>query len=248
MDIPLPWRLPFFAYDDEYDDEYDEEDGEETEEEPEARRPAEQFDIPTGAMMEVVDLNNRLIFIGRVESYAKGELVIQEVSGLEVPPVIYNDEYKLRCFQGCGSSKELWKLDRLHKQFSAEQRSYFRQQVKIACRAALIREPQPDENGQMVQPEEKPVKGELLDISAGGLLLKSKETFREGDRLMIREVRILPYLPPFSFTCQIRRARQEKYYSLYGCEFQGMTVRDQDRLFQAIFDIQRQEIRERRDR
>lgn len=215
--------------------------------------------IAPDTMVEVLDLNNKLIFMGRVETCEQGVLSIREASDLEVPPVFYNDEYKLQYFQRgvasvvygkvSGSSKNFWRIEKLRKPYASEQRIYFRQQVRLEGQLILRQTSLLDDKGKPVGSVGKLLPCEILDISAGGLLLQSKERYAEGDRLEVKELRVLPNEAPFTFICRVRRVRQsESQVIQYGCEFQDMSGKEQDRLFRAIFVVQREMIRERKNR
>ena len=89
----------------------------------------------------------------------------------------------------------------------------------------------------------------MLDISVGGALISCTEAFQEGDRLVIAEALLVPNTPAFTFRCQIRRADEwEEGVNRYGCQFEALPPRDQDRLLQAIFSIQREEIKKQKGR
>lgn len=211
--------------------------------------------IPLRAMMEVLDINNQLIFVGRVAEYARGVVTIRETSDQEVPPVFYNTEVKLHYFlngenlvlQGmiCGSSPYFWRVDRLESQFTSQQRSAFRQRLRLKTQVA------PLESGG--QGEDEKILGklspcELMDISMGGLLMKCRELYQTDDILVFPKVIILPEEAPYSFTCQIRRVNEGRLENQYGCQFQEMPDWEEDRLLKAIFVIQREEIQERKNR
>ena len=66
---------------------------------------------------------------------------------------------------------------------------------------------------------------------------------------MIADAPLVANAPTFNFSCQIRRAGEwKKGVSRYGCQFDSLNPKDQDRLLQAIFTIQREEIRKRKAR
>ena len=59
---------------------------------------------------------------------------------------------------------------------------------------------------------------QVLDISAGGILINCAEPFAEGDRLVIADAPLVANAPTFNFSCQIRRAGEwKKGVSRYGC-------------------------------
>ena len=105
----------------------------------------------------------------------------------------------------------------------------------------------------------KPVKVRFYR-EEGNLVLRGKvcgSTMRmwKVDRLegtftrAILDVPLVANAPTFAFNCQIRRADVwKKGVYRYGCQFEALAPRDQDRLLQAIFTIQREEIKKRKGR
>lgn len=211
--------------------------------------------IPLRAMIEVLDLNNQLIFVGRASEYSGGVLTIREASDQEVPPVLYNTEVKLRYFykaenlvlQGmiCGSTSYFWRVDRLEPQFAAQQRTAFRQRIQMKTWAAPQVEPA-GQDGEMTLG--KQAQCELMDISVGGLLMKSREKFEKDQVLVFPEVRVMPEEDPYRFVCRICWIAEGPREYSYGCEFQGMSEWEQDRLLRDIFAVQREEIQEKKNR
>lgn len=211
--------------------------------------------IPPRAMMEVMDLNNQLIFVGRAAEYKRGMVTIREASDQEVPPVFYNTEVKLRYFykgeslvlhgQICGSSPYFWRVDRLKPQFSAQQRSAFRQRIRLKTWAAPA-EGTPGEGEEPTLGKRSPC--ELQDISVGGLLMKSRERFEVDQILVMPEVRVIPEEEPFHLVCRVCRVTENRLDYTYGCQFQGLSEWEQDRLLRDIFAVQREELQEKKNR
>lgn len=223
--------------------------------------PQEVWNLYPGMMIEVLTLDNKLTFVGKAEKYHNGTLTIMESRGQEVPPVLYNKEIKLRCFQGektlvlqgqiCGSSKWLWKVDRLESKFKSENRSYFRQHVDLETRARCVRHA-PPQNGALPKKSAKPsnswTEGKIMDVSAGGLLLSTREPYEAGDHLSIASVTVVKEEDPFSFNCVVQRSvAGEAGTRLCGCKFEGLTPKEQDRLLRAIFIAQRKEIQRKKE-
>lgn len=210
-----------------------------------AQLEAEDFDIRQGMMVEALTLDNQLTFVGKVERFSpNGAVTIRESSGQELPPVLYNKEIKLRFFQGartmvlhgkiCGSTQWIWKLDQLENKFVTEKRGFFRQHVSV--RTPAVCTPQVGEN-------RTPTLCKILDVSAGGLLLSSREIYLVGDELTITDARIVDDIEPFTFHCRVRRAGERENGSIpYGCQFTSLGSKEQDRLLRAIFIAQRKEI------
>ena len=220
----------------------------------EAQKPVD-FKLRDGMLVEVLTMTNQTTFVGRVEQYTGGVLTIRESMGRDLPPVLYNREIKLRFFlkqtnlvlqgQVCGSSREIWKVDRLKKQYVEEKRAFFRQHVKLEAQAQCIErsKEEPDlSRGVKLSP------CKVLDVSAGGFQISSREPFQVGDRLLVKDVTITPEVGPFSFTCRVQRVRQEESNFLCGCQIETLPDKEQDRLVQAIFIAQRKEIQVQKER
>lgn len=216
-------------------------------------RAKEEFDIQAGMRVDVLTLQNRLTFIGKVDSYRGGAMVIRDARDYDLPPVLYNKEVRLRFAQGqnslvlqgriCGSTSQIWKVDRLESKFTKEQRVYFRQRLSTNPPATCYRRAVPGTPGT------KPARCEIVDISAGGLLIKCREKYEAGDFIIVNGVSLTEKEHDFSFVCQIRRVGEmvETYIS-YGCQFQTLSSKEQDRLLRAIFTVQREEIRKQREK
>lgn len=218
--------------------------------------PQEILNLYPGMMVEVLTLDNKLTFVGKAEKFQNGVLTVVESRGQEVPPVLYNKEIKLRCFQGektlvlqgqiCGSSKWIWKVDRLESKFKSEKRAYFRQHVNVETRARCTRHSAPVPKSGAKRSGW--VEGKILDVSAGGLLLNTREPYEKGDRLSIQDVSVVKEEAAFNFNCVVQRAVEDGPGSyLCGCRFEGLTAKEQDRLLRAIFIAQRKEIQHKKE-
>lgn len=217
--------------------------------------PVIDYGLRPGMTVEVLTVKNRLTFMGRVESYKNGAVIIREANGDTLPMVLYNKEIKLRFFFNrknlvlngkiCGSTKYIWKVDRLESAFSKEQRAFFRQRISLKTPALCARRSSAGVEAKRAAP------CELLDISAGGLLLTSREEYQEGNRLSITGVYLVEKEEPFAFRCLVRRVGEEPEEdgsTRYGCQYESIAPREQDRLLSAIFTLQREEIRRQKER
>ena len=213
------------------------------------------LDLRPGMTVEVLTMNNNTTFLGKVEEFVGGALTIRESAGRELPPVLYNKEIKLRCFQGtdtvvlqgkiCGSTRWIWRVDRLESKFVSEKRNFFRQHVSIEAQVECIQR-------SPVEPELNRGQGksncQIKDVSAGGILLSSREAFQMGDRLSVTDAAIAPGEAPFSFICRVQRAVQEPGGSLCGCAFEALPEKEQERLLRVIFIVQRKELQMKKER
>ena len=211
--------------------------------------PAE-LGLRPGMTVEVLTPENRLVFLGKVEGVKDGAVTVRDNRWNELPQVMYNREMRLSfkhdgdttMVRGkiCGCSEEIWKLDQLESMFTKDHRASFRQSISTSVEAKCHRRLPPRGD-----PEKEGTDCHVLDVSSGGLMFSSAESFEIGDRLTLKGIRLAESMDPFSFNCQVRRAGtpDEDGIARYGCQLEPMSDRDQDRLLRAIFTIQREEIR-----
>ena len=214
-----------------------------------------QFGLQPGMTVEVMTEENRLVFLGKVDSTTDGAVILRDNRGNELPQVVYNREIRLSfkhdgdttMVRGkiCGCSEEIWKLDQLESMFTRDQRASFRQSISTDIHAKCHRRRPPKG-----EPEKEGTDCRVIDVSSGGLMFSSAETYESGERLVLKGARLAEALEPFSFSCQVRRvgSPDENGIARYGCQFEPMSGRDQDRLLRAIFIIQREEIRIQREK
>ena len=219
-------------------------------------------ELRVGMFLEVLTMQNRLIFRGRIEEVqAEDSIVIVDAEGDSLPYVEYNTRIKLQGYQGNqaigligligGSNKRLWKVDRLGALQSYNRRNYFRQMVSVEV--ALTRlslrpgeeEADPETPAGRKALARRTYPGRMLDISAGGAMFYSKELLQIGERVSAKQVLLLEDQAPFDFTGVIRRAIQREDRWEYGVEFQELETREQERLIRMILLLQRKELKSR---
>ncbi len=212
---------------------------------------AADLGLRPGMVVEVMTPENRLLFVGRVEAVQNGAVSIREAKDDELPMVLCNKELKLRFYREqdsvvlhgkvCGSTMRMWKVDRLKSAFTKEQRAFFRQSISLDITARCAR--RSHRNGQ----PRASFPCQVLDVSAGGLLISSQEVYLVGDRLVVSDATLIAGERPFTFDCHVRRAGEwKKGVVRYGCQFETLAPKEQDRLLRAIFTLQREEIRKRK--
>ena len=201
-------------------------------------------------LVEVMTSENYLAFLGRVDSLKDGAVILRDNRGNELPQVMYNREMRLSfkregettMLRGkiCGCSSEIWKIDQLESMFTKDQRSSFRQSVSTSSPAKCHR------RSWRGEPEKTGTDCYVIDVSSGGLMFSSGESYESGDRLALKGVWLVESMDPFNFNCQVRRVgelEEDGVTRHYGCQFEPMLDREQDRLLRAIFTIQREQIR-----
>lgn len=205
-----------------------------------------------GMKVEVLTPANALIFVGKLVRFRDKAVEIRAESMGVVPRAIYNQKVKLRCFQRDGdtytlngvvaqNNHEFWCIEQLEHLQSSENRSFFRQNTLAE---GFIR-PYASSKGAKI-----PCK--VLDISAGGARVQTERLFTQNETFSL-EASLLPRDEPFCVTCRVMRVTArptpgsitQKYE--YGCRFEDVPPREQERLLQSIFTLQRKVLQARRD-
>lgn len=214
----------------------------------------EQLGLYPDMKVEVLTSDNKLLFMGKVEEFENGVLQIRDGKDQALPPMAYNCQIKLRCFQGskvlvaqgiiCGSSERRWKVDQLEIMSGEDRRAFFRQRIDAVAQMMPINETFDQKDGLK---KGKQVPCQIVDVSMGGILISSKERFQEGDWLFVSGICIATEEKDFSFICRIQRYLEVGDEILYGCQFKELDTREQERLLRAIFIAQRKELHTQRE-
>lgn len=216
-------------------------------------------DLPNlekGMRLEVVTLENKLIFIGIIDWMKQDTLQIVDVAGADVPSIPYNSMVKLRGFyhskaislegQVKGNTRLFWHVANLKMLQISEQRGYFRQNISCEAKVMCV-----NEQFGVKKPgnawKATPVACKVANISATGILIQSQENFEEGDWLRLTGLELIPGEELFTMTCVVRRLMLQERTKGYGCEFYGMEGKEQERLIKSILVLQRKERQARQD-
>lgn len=80
----------------------------------------------------------------------------------------------------------------------------------------------------------------VINVSVGGACIGSQVRRNVGNKFLLW-VRLLPRQPVFEMRCQIVRIieRRHNYYE-YGCKFLDLSEAEENRILQAVFELQRQ--------
>ena len=139
------------------------------------------------------------------------------------------------------SSPKLARIIDLNEATNDERREYFR----ISTRdTGIIYNCMRGDDVMEMEGDSKDVNGlkvQLVDISLGGLMFRSKEEFRTNDRFNM----VIPAMgDSMLYTCEVRRQvqRPEGDYG-YGCEFMEMATRQEDLLYRYILRRQGDQLR-----
>lgn len=219
-------------------------------EEPVSTVPPEDFpELFNGMKAEVLTPANALIFVGRIRLLTGNQVDVLGETGGFLPRAVYNQRVKLRCFQRDGDTFTLngtvgpndpkfWRIEKLESLQSSENRNFFRQNIGV--------------EGQILFDSGQKVSCKVLDVSAGGARVLTSKLFQLNSTFQL-EASFLPTEDPFTLTCLIKRtsvraqtASPMKKYE-YGCQFVDVLPREQERLLQVVFTLQRKALRARRE-
>lgn len=207
-------------------------------------------ELSTGTKVEVLTMENHLLFVARLKILGGGVLELRRDTGDPLPQALYNSKVRLRGFQTNSqpfcmngtvgkSSRDFWQVENLEVLQNRENRSFFRQNTDMDARVM------PSGHYRGMSPELTECK--VLDISAGGARVLSRNVYLVGDRFQL-EAELLPEERPFSMVCQVLRVTPRKGFKYeYGCRFEGLSEQEQQRLLRAVFAIQRRILQAQRD-
>lgn len=214
---------------------------------PEAKEPPVLY---PGMQVEVMTMENHLIFVGELMVLDGGVLELRRGTGEALPQVIYNSKIKLQGFQKNSqpfilvgtvgkTSRDFWQVRDLEVLQSREGRGFFRQTTDLEARVM------PKGHFRDIERVAEPCK--VVDISAGGVRIYTKHIYDIGEAFFL-EVALLPHEAPFSLACRVVRATQKTRYKFeYGCQFEALDEKERQRLLRTLFAIQRKALRSRRE-
>lgn len=201
-----------------------------------------RMEFNSGTRVEVLTPESHLLFVARMRVLEGGVVELRRDTGDPLPQALYNSRIKLRGFQRNSqpfclmgnvgrSSREFWQIENLEVLQTRESRGFFRQDTDLDARVM------PSGHYRGLTPEL--VECKVLDISAGGARVLSRNVYMEGDRFQL-QVELLPGERPFTVICKVLRITPRKGYKYeYGCQFEGLSEQEQQRLLGAVFAIQR---------
>ena len=209
-------------------------------------------ELYAGMKAEVLTEGNSLIFVGTLDGLSGTAAEVHAESAGVIPQTVYNRPVKLRCFRRNGetftlignvtqNTAKFWRIVGLKKVQTSENRNFFRQNTGVDGFLAP---------GSLLSDRKSPCK--ILDVSAGGARVQTERLFAKNATFQL-EASLLPEEKPFHVTCKVVRVSIRsapgsvtKRYE-YGCQFVDMPPREQERLLQSIFVLQRRVLQARRE-
>lgn len=207
-------------------------------------------ELSSGNRVEVLTMENHLLFVGRMKVLGGGVLELRRDTGDPLPQALYNSKVKLRGFQRNSqpfcmngtvgkSSRDFWQIENLEVLQNRENRGFFRQNTDLDARVMP--------SGHYRGMGREMAECKVLDVSAGGARVLSRNVYMEGDRFQL-EAELLPDERPFSVVCRVLRITPKKGFKYeYGCKFEGLSEQEQQRLLRAVFIIQRKMLQAQRE-
>jgi len=127
--------------------------------------------------------------------------------------------------------RSIWRVERLRHERSDNDRAFFRQKINSRGTAVMI--------GQVGKPNSATTSQcDVMNISAGGVCIRTRMLYPLGARLMLR-FELIPGQPMPPLNCQILRVTPGQYTGYeYGCKFVELSKPMEDHLAQAIIELQ----------
>lgn len=193
-----------------------------------------------GAKCRVMTQDNQMLFVGVVQHYdpQKGKLIVGLQMGtcsytnlpydagmkIEILSNHHSDAVVLLYAKVKRYGMDEWTLEIDQVMSHKDQRENFRLRVS--------------NNGFICDEDSVPrYRCHLVDISLTGALISCAEKFEVNQRFILNCEPLRPGGAPYTLTCRVRRIIDTTPYS-YGCEFIGVTAKQEQQLYQDIFALQ----------
>ena len=89
----------------------------------------------------------------------------------------------------------------------------------------------------------------VVDISATGIAVRGRNEYQVGDLLRLSDQKFRREGPDHTVECRIvRMQKQNDGIFFYGCQFENLTGEEERKLYQDMFAIQAEELRQRHER
>lgn len=194
----------------------------------------------SGMRLEVMDAKERLVFVARATVSWEGEMCLwpltsSRLNGDEVSyPVLLRgyDEAAKKAVHMTGyitrGADGGWSVEELEITGKENDRAFFRQGSGL-----------PGEVMPMRQNDIFRAQCRLVNISAGGVCVRTQAEFQLGDRILLKSS-LLEGWEVIPLMCVVRRGVKRKAYNEYGCEFVDLTPKMEDMIVKSILERQAQ--------
>ena len=130
------------------------------------------------------------------------------------------------------------RVGRLRIHNDANRRDSYRQTMRGEATVMFLR-------GQHSERHIRNVPCQIMDISVGGVRIRSKSDYQVNDELQLMNFRIASS-ELYTFKCSVQWKKEGITGNTYGCQFYGLTSKMEDDLYREIRLAEAQEIRRRR--
>lgn len=136
-------------------------------------------------------------------------------------------------------SDSVLRVGQLRMQANANRRDSFRQKIHSTADVTFIR-------GSNASKHIRPPKCQVMDVSVGGVRIRTKSDFQVDDEILLSDFRISSP-ERYNLKCSIQWKKEGITGNTYGCQFYGLTTRMEDQLHREVMLAEVDEIRRRRE-
>lgn len=185
---------------------------------------------PSGQLLFVAKLMNPRGSTAELHQYSESALP-EDTEPLRVHIRGYQDHLKKAVYMEGAISpmpKHIWQVEELTVARIGNDRAFFRLDTNIEASVTKF---------SGIGAGERPCR--LLNISVGGARISAEQRYWEGDKLLLN-VRLFEDRDTSVMYCQVLRViEKENAPYEYGCRFLELTEKDQEKIIQNIFALQR---------
>ena len=211
---------------------------------PAPENPATNLIIFSGMQVEVLNMEDGLLFTARLSISDNGNAKLWQSSEGFVPPFEpplpvklrgYFDQDKKAVHLEANASlaqESLWNLEDLRLVSEENDRAFFRENTKLAGDVRRV---------GWVGAESKPC--DVVNLSAGGVCIRSEEDYQKDDKLLLTTT-LHEGAEAVTLLCEVRRVTPKNNgQAEYGCRFVDLDGSREDQIVETIMELQRQKLR-----
>ena len=208
----------------------------------------ESLGIYRGMPLEL-DIGDGERNLAQIADFGENEVWISAGGGKNLPEVEVQKSVALRgkttgsdIFALSGIVVEIGatflRIGRLRIHNEANRRDAYRQTMRGEATVMFLR-------GQHSERHIRNMPCQIMDISVGGVRIRSKSDYQVNDELQLMNFRIASQ-ELYTFKCSVQWKKEGITGNTYGCQFYGLTSKMEDDLYREIRLAEAQEIRRRR--